>query len=124
MFWNFVLRSDGTPSPVSHANACYGVLDMDYVDGEYVYSKSSAYYAMAHVSKFAYPINGVEAKALRVESSNDAMIIACALYRADGAIVVTVCNISDVLSENVDIVIGGKSITYNVQPQSIVTFVC
>ncbi|MBO5777512.1 MAG: hypothetical protein J6R34_03605, partial [Clostridia bacterium] len=124
MFWNFVLRSDGTPSPVSHGNACYGVLDMDYVDGEYVYSKSSAYYAMAHVSKFAYPINGVEAKALRVESSNDAMIIACALYRADGAIVVTVCNISDVLSENVDIVIGGKSITYNVQPQSIVTFVC
>lgn len=124
MFWNYVLRSDGTPTAVGHSNVCYGVMDMDIVDGEFVYNKNSAYYAMAQVSKFAYKVNGEEVKALRVESSNDAMISACALYRADGAIVVTICNLSDVLSENVDVVIGGKSITYNVQPQSIVTFVC
>ena len=124
MFWNYVLRSDGTPSPVGHGSACYGVMDMDYIDGEYVYNKSSAYYAMAHISKFAYKVNGQDPKALRVESSNDTMIIACALYRADGKIIVAVCNISDVLSENVDIVIGDKCVTYNVLPQSIVTFVC
>ena len=99
-------------------------MDMDYIDGEYVYNKSSAYYAMAHISRFAYKVDGEDVKALRVESSNDASVIACALYRADGATIVTVCNISDVLSEDVDIVIGDKCITYNVQPQSIVTFVC
>ena len=124
MFWNYVLRSDGTPTPVYHSNVCYGVMDMNIVDGEFVYNKNSAYYAMAHISKFAYKVNGEEVKALRAESSNDAMIVACALYRADGAIIVSVCNLSDVLSENVDVVIGGKSITFNVQPQSIVTFVC
>ncbi len=124
MFWNYVLRSDGTPTAVGHSNICYGVMDMNIVDGEYVYNKNSAYYAMAHISKFAYKVDGEEVKALRVESSNDAMIAACALYRADGAIIVTLCNLSDVLSENVDVVIGDKSITYNVQPQSIITFVC
>ncbi|MBO5982484.1 MAG: hypothetical protein J6Q06_01230 [Clostridia bacterium] len=121
MFWNYVLRSDGTPT--HNSSICYGVMDMDYIDGEYIYDKNSAYYAMAHVSKFAYEVNGQAPKALYTESSNDAMIIACALYRADGAIIITACNVNDSLSETVDIVIGEKSITYTVQPQSIVTFV-
>ncbi|MBO5654808.1 MAG: hypothetical protein J6S32_02105, partial [Clostridia bacterium] len=87
MFWNYVLRSDGTPT--HNSSICYGVMDMDYIDGEYIYDKNSAYYAMAHVSKFAYEVNGKAPKALYTESSNDAMIIACALYRADGAIIIT-----------------------------------
>ena len=123
MFWNYVLRSDGTPTPVGHGNACYGVMDMNLIDGDYVYNKSSAYYSMAHVSRFAYPVNGVDAKALRVESSNDSEIIACALYRADGAIIVTACNILDSYPVTADIVIGDKSVTYTIQPQSVVTFV-
>ncbi len=121
MFWNYVLRSDGTPT--HNGSICYGVMDMDYSDGEYVYSKNSAYYSMAHVSKFAYNVNGQEPKALRVESSNDSEIIACALYRADGAIVITACNVLDSYPVTADIVLGDKSISYTIQPQSIVTFV-
>ena len=122
MFWNYVLRSDGTPT--HNGSICYGVMDMDYSDGEYVYSKNSAYYSMAHVSKFAYDVNGQEPRALRVESSNDSEIIACALYRADGAIVITACNVLDSYPVTADIVLGEKSISYTIQPQSIVTFVC
>ncbi|MCM1290104.1 MAG: hypothetical protein NC132_05085 [Corallococcus sp.] len=126
LFWNLVLRKDGTPTPVSHgANVCYGVMEMNELDGGgFEYNKNASYYAMAHISKFAYAVDGTFAKALRVESSNDATIMACALLRADGAVVVCVTNVSDVLSEDVDIVIDGKCVTYKVQPQSVVTFVC
>lgn len=126
MFWNYVLRKDGTPTPVSHgANVCYGVMEFNELEGGgYEYNKNASYYAMAHISKFAYAVDGTWAKALRVESSNDTQIMACALYRADGAIIVCVINVSDVLSEDVDIVINGKCVTYKVQPQSVVTFVC
>jgi len=126
LFWNLVLRKDGTPTPVSHgSNVCYGVMELNELEGGgYEYNKNASYYAMAHVSKFAYAVDGTWAKALRVESSNDTQIMACALYRADGAIVVCVTNVSDVLSEDVDIVINGKCVTYKVQPQSVVTFVC
>lgn len=124
MFWNLVLRPDGSPTPISHGNECYGVLDMDYENGEYGYFKRSAYYAMAHVGKFAYAIDGVYAKALETISSNESQIVACALYRADGAIVVCAVNVSDQLSENVHVVIGGQNVTFELQPQSIVTFVC
>lgn len=125
MFWNYVLRSDCTPTAVGHNNnECYGVLDMDYQDGEYIYSKHSSYYAMAHVSKFAYAIDGVYAKALEVDCSNKTQIVASALYRADGAIVVCAVNVSDKLSQKVHVVIGSKNVTVELQPQSVVTFVC
>lgn len=124
MFWNLVLRQNGTPTAVSHTgNECYGVLDMDYADGEYSYFKRSAYYAMAHVGKFAYPINGVYPTVLSVESSNEYQIVACALKRADGVIVVCAVNVSDQLPENVYLAIDGKSVMIELQPQSIVTFV-
>lgn len=124
MFWNLVLRPNGTPTAVKHAgNECYGVLDMDYEDGEYSYFKRSAYYAMAHVGKFAYPINGEYPTVLGVESSNDTQIIACALKRADGVIVVCAVNVSDAYPETVHIAIGGKNVSFELQPQSIVTFV-
>lgn len=124
MFWNLVLRPDGTPTAVKHTgNECYGVLDMDYQDGEYSYFKRSAYYAMAHVGKFAYPIDGKYPTVLSAESSNDSQILACALKRADDVIVVCAVNVSDQLSENVHVAINGKNVTVELQPQSIVTFV-
>lgn len=124
LFWNYVLRSDGSPTPVSHGNECYGVLDLDCQDGEFYYSKRSGYYAMAHVSKFAYAINGVYPKVLESVSSNDSQIQAVALYRADGAIVISAVNISDQLSETVHFVINGKKVSFELQPQSVVTVVC
>lgn len=124
MFWNFVLRSDGTPTNAYHSTTCYGVLDMDYQDGEFVYSKRSAYYSMAHVSKFAYPINGVYPKTLMTESSNETQVFACALMRADGAIIISAVNTSDQIRETVHIVLGGKKVSIELQPQSVVTIVC
>lgn len=124
LFWNLALRSDGTPTPVKHGNECYGVMDMDENDGEFTYFKHSAYYAMAHTSKFAYAIDGKLPVALNVTSSNDSQILASALYRADGVVVVTAVNISDQLSETVHLVINGQCVSFELMPQSIVTFVC
>ncbi len=124
MFWNLVLRSDGTPTAVKHNEECYGVLDLDYKDGEFSYYKRSSYYAMAHVGKFAYAVDGKYPTALKVTSSNDSQILASALYRADGAIIVTAVNVSDQLSEKVFVVIDGKTVSVELMPQSVVTFVC
>lgn len=124
MFWNLVLRSDGSPTPIKHNNECYGVMDLDYADGEYYYYKRSGYYALAHVGKFAYKTNGQYPQVLKTESSNDSQIMATALYRADGAIIVTAVNISDQLSETVHFNINGKKVSYEIQPQSVVTIVC
>lgn len=123
MFWNLALRSDGSPTPVKHGNECYGVMDIDVKDGEFTYYKRSAYYAMAQISKFAYAIDGEYPVALGVTSSNDAQILATALYRADGAIIVSAVNISDQLSETVHLVIDGQCVSFELMPQSIVTFI-
>lgn len=124
LFWNMALKSDGSPTPVKHGNECFGVFDIDENDGEFTYYKRSAYYAMAQISKFAYAIDGKYPVAMPVTSSNDAQILACALYRADGTIVVSAVNISDQLSETVHLVIDGKCVSFDLMPQSIVTFVC
>lgn len=124
LFWNMTLRPDGSPTPVRHGNECYGVLDMEENNGEFSYFKRSSYYAMAQVSKFAYPIDGKYPVALQATSSNDSQIVATALYRADGAIIVSAVNISDQLSETVHLVIDGQCVSFELMPQSVVTFVC
>lgn len=78
---------------------------------------------MAHISKFAYSINGLNPSVLNVTSNNNSNIISCALKRADGVIVVCVFNTSSHISENIDIVIDGKYINYEIKPESVVTFV-
>lgn len=45
-------------------------------------------------------------------------------YRNDGAIIAVVCNTNETNNAPVDIVIGDKKISYEMMPQSIVTFVC
>lgn len=124
MFWNLVLRPDGSPTPVKHNTECYGLMDIDNSSGETTYYKRSAYYAAAHVSQFAYAVDGKYPVAVKAESSNDSQIMACALYRADGVVVVSAVNVSDALSETVRVRIDGKSIEVELLPQSVVTFVC
>lgn len=121
-YWNFVLTSDGQPV-LGNTAECYGVINLDLESDGWHYSKNASYYAMAHVSKFVYDIDGKDAVRLGTESSNT-NIIATSFYRADGAVVVIVHNISDVSYEAVDVVIGDRQFTYEIQPQSVVTFVC
>lgn len=120
MFWNYVLRSDGSPTLVDHGGDCYGLIDLDYNDSVFSYSKRSAYYAMAHISKFAYEIDGVYPRVLETYTTDGYKIVACSLHRADGAIIACASNISD-LSENVHFVVNGKKVTVNIPPKSVVT---
>ncbi len=123
LYWNAVLSSDGKPV-LGNPATCFGIISLDEMsDGNYHYNKNAAYYSMAHVSQFAYAVNGNVAKALGAESSNASKINATALKRADGAVVVVVQNTNDSTYEEVDIVVDGNSLTYRILPQSIVTFV-
>ena len=133
LYWNFVLDSDGGPTPASHGgNACYGVITLDEVTRQgktvYKYSKSSAYYAMAHVSKFLYEVDGVPCRALKavmadgIQGLSDVCVMA--YYRNDGAIIAVVCNTNDQSDAAVDLVINNKKLSYHMVPQSVVTFVC
>lgn len=129
LYWNFVLDSDGQPTAASHGgNECYGVISLDSVttqsgDTFYKYSKSSAYYAMAQVSRFMYSVDGVPCRALAAYTDY-ADLCVMAYYRNDGAIIAVVCNTNETNNAPVDIVIGDKKISYEMMPQSIVTFVC
>lgn len=128
LYWNFVLDSDGQPTPASHGdNECYGVISLDSVTRQgqtvYKYSKSSAYYAMAQVSKYMYSVDGVPCRALAATTDYVDLNV-MAYYRNDGAIIAVVCNTNETNDAPVDIVIGDKKISYNMMPQSIVTFVC
>ncbi len=133
LYWNFVLDGDGGPTPASHGgNECYGVITLDEVTRQgqttFKYEKSSAYYAMAHVSRFLYEVDGVPCRALKatVENGIQGLSDVCVLsyYRNDGAIITVVCNTNDQTGAAIDVVIGDKQISYDMVPQSVVTFVC
>ena len=125
LYWNLVLDSNGQPCPADHG-ACFGVISLDsqIQNGvtNYRYSKSSAYYAMAHVSKFLYDVDGVGCYAIdaTTKSSNLSVL---AFARNDGAVVVAVLNANSNYTQAVDIVIDGRKISYDIQPQSLVTFI-
>ena len=76
---------------------------------------------MAHVSKYIHTEEG-KAKVIACESDNPG-ILASAFLRADGHVVTVVTNLSDKYAESVDITYDEKKFTYEVQPQSVVTFV-
>ena len=124
LYWNLVLDSNGQPSPADHG-ACFGVISLDAETENgvtsYRYSKSSAYYAMAHVSKFLYDVDGVSPYAINA-ISNSSKLSVLAFYRHDGTVVVTVLN-SHSKTQSVDIVIDGRKISYDIAPQSLVTFI-
>lgn len=124
LYWNLVLDSNGKPCPADHG-ACFGVISLDSKTQNGVtttrYSKSSAYYAMAHVSKFLYDVDGVGCYAINATTTSNNLSV-LAFSRNDGAVIVTVLN-SNSKAQSVDIVIDGRKICYDIQPQSLVTFV-
>ena len=127
MFWNFVLDSNGEPTPVGHSTDCYGVISLDKVTKNdtvsYKYSKLPSYYAMAHVQKFMYDVDGKPCRALKA-TTEYADLAVMAYYRNDGAVIVVVCNANETNSAELDVVIKNKKISYAMKPQSVVTFVC
>ena len=126
LYWNLVLDSNGQPCPANHG-ACFGVISLDsytQADGTiaYRYSKSSAYYAMAQVSKFLYDVDGVGCYAINATTTSQELTV-LAYYRNDGAIVTVVLNENRNTTLPVDIVIDGRKISYEIPPQSLVTFI-
>ncbi len=116
-YWNLALYQDGTPAMTT--NDCLGVINVSKEDGSI--SKNSAFYAMAHVSKFIDNDEG-GAKVIGCESDNPE-VLASAFLRADGHIVTVVTNLSDKYATEVDVHYDEKSFTYEIQPQSVVSFV-
>lgn len=125
LYWNLVLDSNGQPCPADHG-VCFGVISLDSQtkDGimTYRYAKSSAYYAMAHVSKFLYAVDGVDCYAVKATTNSNELSV-LAYTRNDGAIIVVVLNTNSRVSKSVDIVIDGRMISYEIPPQSLVTFI-
>ena len=72
--------------------------------------------------------SGVPCRALKatVENGIQGLSDVCVLsyYRNDGAIITVVCNTNDQTGAAIDVVIGDKQISYDMVPQSVVTFVC
>lgn len=117
IYWNLALYDDGTPAMTT--NDCLGVVNVSKEDGSI--SKNSAYYSMAHISKYIHTEEG-NAKVIACESDNPEML-ASAFLRADGHVVTVVTNLSDKYANSVDIHYDEKCFTYEIQPQSVVTFV-
>lgn len=117
IYWNVVLYDDGTPAKTT--NDCLGVVNVSKKDSSV--SKNSAYYAMAHISKYVYTEEG-NPKVISCESE-DPSVLASAFLRGDGHVVTVVTNLSDKYATNVDVHYDEKSFTYEIQPQSVVTFV-
>lgn len=117
MYWNIALYPDGTPAKTT--NDCLGVVNVSKDTGDI--SKNSAFYSMAHVSKYIYSSEGY-ANLIGCKSDNPE-VIASAFLRADGHVVTVVTNMSDKFANTVDINYDEKSFTYEIQPQSVVTFV-
>lgn len=117
IYWNIVLYDDGTPAMTT--NDCLGVVNVSKDDDSV--SKNSAYYSMAHVSKYIQTEEG-KANVIACESDNPEML-ASAFLRADGHVVTVVTNLSDKYANSVDVHYDEKSFTYEIQPQSVVTFV-
>jgi glucosylceramidase len=128
LYRNLVLDSNGQPTPAYHENECLGVIALDSIEEDgvatYKYTKSSAYYTMAQVSKFMYKVDGIAPRAIAA-TSDYADLAFMAYYRGDGAIVIVVSNTNETNPADIDVVINEeKTISYSMVPQSIVTFVC
>ncbi len=117
VYWNLALFEDGTPAKTT--NDCLGIVNIMKDDNSV--SKNSAYYAMAHVSKYIYTDEG-KANLIGCESDSPE-ITASAFLRADGHVVCVATNLSDKYENSVDVTYDGKDFTYTIQPQSVVTFV-
>ncbi len=121
-FWNYCLSSDGKPVKGNSAT-CFGLMSIDREENGWHYAKYAAYYAMSHFSKFLYEVDGKAPVRVFSESSNPDKIIAVAFLRADDRLVVVAHNTDDITSEVVDFTVNGVSVTYELEPQSVITLV-
>ncbi len=117
LYWNAVLYADGTPH-TGGAGTSLGVISVS-PDGRY--EKSSAYYAMAQISRFLGTADGGEARLVASESSSPE-ILAAAIQRPDGRLAIVVLNASTSFAETVNVIVGGSSFTTEIAPQSVSTF--
>jgi len=117
VYWNAALTSGGEPVLGNDA-VCFGMLS---IDGDDV-KKAAAYYSFTHVTRFAYPVDGVEPVQVDSLSDNEAKIKSVAYRRGDGAYVFVIANNDATTYEDVDIVMQNRSFTYRIQPESVATF--
>lgn len=118
LYWNLVLDEDNGPVLGGGDNS-HGLFTR--ANNDAWFSKSAEYYALSHVSRFIHSDEG-NARVIDVESSNE-MIVASAFERADGRIVLVLTNMSDRFPETAEIHYGDRVIEYELQQQSVVTFV-
>lgn len=117
-YWNLVLDENNMPFYGGAGNS-HGILTKALNDEWF--SKSAEYHGLAHVSKFI-DLSNHSVHVIEAESTNE-MIMTSAFIRDDGKIVVVVLNNSDLFSETIEISYKGKSISYEIMPQSVTTFV-
>lgn len=118
IYWNSVLNDDGTPVLGGGENS----LGIVSVSKDKNYTLSGAYYSMTHLSKFLESTDGDDSIVLGTQSESP-NIIATTIKQKNGKIVTAMVNISDKFPETIDVVYKDSSITYTIQPQSIVSFV-
>jgi glucosylceramidase len=118
IYWNGALDEIGQPVLGNNA-ICYGMLT---ISGQSIF-KNAAYYSFAHLSKFAYSINGNNPVRIDSYSDNPTKIKTVTYRRDDGAYIIVVANNDSTTYEDVDIVLENKIATYRIQPESLVTFV-
>jgi glucosylceramidase len=116
VYWNAVLSETGEPV-LGNEPDCFGMITLE---GNLI-KKSASYYSFAHLSRFAYAIDGHETQRIDAFSDNDAKIKSVAFKRHDGTYVFVIANHDATTYEDVDLVFNGRSVTYRVQPESIIT---
>jgi glucosylceramidase len=117
VYWNAALYDDGTPNK-GGAGTSLGVISVS-PDGDY--EKSSAYFAMAQLSRFLGASGDQKARLVFTESSSPE-ILAAAFERPDGRFGVVVLNASSNFPETVNVIVGGSTFTTEIAPQSVSTF--
>ncbi|MFT4123651.1 MAG: glycoside hydrolase family 30 beta sandwich domain-containing protein [Microbacteriaceae bacterium] len=118
LYWNAVLYDDGTPD-LGGAGTSLGVISVSEDGGGY--SKSSAYYAMAQISRFLGTEDGGRARLVYSESSSPE-VYAAAIQRPDGRLAIVVVNTSASFADSVNVVVGDSSFTTDIPAQSVSTF--
>ena len=118
IFWNLALDENGGPDYYydvnqGHDSTNRGLVTIDTQTGNWEYNVD--YYTLGHVSKFVDP------GAVRIDSTSlDGNIETVAFKNPDGGKVLVLANLQDA-AQKVKIRWGGRSMTYTMLPESLVT---
>jgi len=119
LYWNGVLTEKGKPI-LGNTAECYGLLTYDGTN----ILRNPAFYALAHNSRYLYPIDGVYPVRVDSYADNEAKINTATYRRADGAHVTVIVNIDATTYEDVAVVYDDeKMVNVRVQAESAVTIV-